>query len=117
MDLSHALPLAAPPSSPSQPRARLQVADWVPAVEGQTDTYLGLRATGAGRVVVTLVWYDFPADSMAELALVNDLDLAVSVALPDGNAWQLWPNGVYWPDRYNTVERVRGRTGGVGGRG
>ena len=56
-----------------------------------------------GSVTVTLVWHDYPGLPAAAKALVNDLDLSVSVGGGSGQQWL--GNGVV--DRINNVERVR----------
>ncbi len=43
-------------------------------------TALDLRSP----IVIVLVWYDYPADVNAFFALVNNLDLAVTLTLANG---------------------------------
>ncbi|PNH08405.1 Serine protease/ABC transporter B family protein tagD, partial [Tetrabaena socialis] len=65
----------------TDPRVSLQLADggqFKP--RGQDVVLEGLVATGTGPVVVVLAWYDYPADENAAAALVNDLDLVVTLA-------------------------------------
>ena len=45
--------------------------------EGEVHTYT--LVSSGGPLSVALVWYDYPADVISEVALVNDLDLAVVV--------------------------------------
>jgi subtilisin family serine protease len=54
--------------------------------------------TAGHELRVTMAYHDHPADSAAELKLVNDLDLIVRG--PDFE----WP--LSWNDRYNNVERM-----------
>ncbi|KAG2488318.1 hypothetical protein HYH03_013168 [Edaphochlamys debaryana] len=95
LDLSGALPLP----GFTRPGYRLQVADWGTLNKtGDSVTLTGLRATGAGPIMATLVWYDFPAAPFARKPTINDLDLTCYV---DG---VLQP---YRVDRINTVERIQ----------
>lgn len=53
-----------------------------------------------GSVTITLAWHDPPGAESAAKALVNDLDLSVSI----GDGTRLLGNGAV--DRVNNVERV-----------
>ena len=55
-----------------------------------------------GSLTVTLAWHDYPGSPAAAKALVNDLDLSVTVGGSSGQKWQ--GNGAV--DRINNVERV-----------
>lgn len=55
-----------------------------------------------GSMTVTLAWHDYPGSPAAAKALVNDLDLTVTVGGSSGQQWR--GNGA--TDRINNVERV-----------
>ncbi|KXZ56645.1 hypothetical protein GPECTOR_1g581 [Gonium pectorale] len=91
VDLAASLPLSpaaggadAPPPPPSSSSGsgcfspRLQLVDMVPIREGDVHTYR-LAAPGTGPIVVTLAWADAPADQLAAVSLVNNLDLEVKL--------------------------------------
>lgn len=56
-----------------------------------------------GSVTVTLAWHDYPGSPAASRALVNDLDLSVTVS---GTGQTRLGNGAASADRVNNVERV-----------
>ena len=110
LDLSRSLPLL---GNLFDPGFNLQVVDMVPIQEGEVHTY-GLVSSG-GPLSVTLVWFDYPAEVISEVALVNDLDLVVTVSsnattAKEAGNWRYLGNGPASGggdrDRRNTVERV-----------
>ncbi|KAG2494003.1 hypothetical protein HYH03_007930 [Edaphochlamys debaryana] len=70
MNLAGALPL--PGVTPAS--LNLQVADWGTIQPGEYIFLKGIRATGTGPIIATLVWHDFPGSLIAGKALYNDLD-------------------------------------------
>ncbi len=77
--------------------------DRIPFAEGN-DYVLTVTATNAAPLDVQLVWIDYPAESYAARALVNDLDLVVSNKTT-GAVWV--GNDVEGGDHVNNVEGVR----------
>ncbi|GLI67073.1 hypothetical protein VaNZ11_011270 [Volvox africanus] len=94
LSLAGALPLP----GLTGPNFRIQVADMGTIEHGEMIYLKGIRATGTGPVLATLVWYDYPAALMASYALVNDLDLRFSIN--DGILTSTRD------DHVNTVERA-----------
>jgi subtilisin family serine protease len=68
---------------------------------GATNTYL-FTVSATNALCITLAWTDYPGALAAQRALVNDLDLLVT--LPHGLS--LRPRGLATPDRVNNVEGV-----------
>ncbi len=77
--------------------------DRIPFAKG-SDYVLAVTTTNAAPLDVQLVWFDYPAESYAASALVNDLDLVVSNRMT-GAIWR--GNGVTGGDHTNNVEGVR----------
>ncbi len=77
--------------------------DRIPFAEGN-DYVLTVTATNAAPLDVQLVWIDYPAESYAASALVNDLDLVISNKTT-GAVW--FGNDVEGGDHVNNVEGVR----------
>ncbi|GIL53620.1 hypothetical protein Vafri_9234 [Volvox africanus] len=94
LSLAGALPLP----GLTGPNFRIQVADMGTIEHGEVIHLRGIRATGTGPVLATLVWFDYPAALMASYALVNDLDLQFSIN--DGMLTSTRD------DHVNTVERA-----------
>ena len=69
---------------------------------GAAETYELNAGQAGGRVVLVLVYSDYPASPAAGRALVNDLDLTVTT--PSGTV--LHPNGRAGPDDVNNVEMI-----------
>ncbi|EFJ50793.1 hypothetical protein VOLCADRAFT_88676 [Volvox carteri f. nagariensis] len=91
----------------TDPRVRLQLLDRGEFSQtGQSVAASGLSATGTGPISIVLTYYDYPADTNAFIALVNNLDLLVYVNGQAylGNNDQDAANPV--ADSVNTVERV-----------
>lgn len=81
----------------------VKVFDRIP-FSAASETVFRVAVTNRAPLDVQLVWLDYPAQSLAGTALVNDLDLVVSNETT-GVVW--WGNGVLGGDRVNTVESVR----------
>ncbi|GLC33292.1 hypothetical protein PLESTF_001326600 [Pleodorina starrii] len=99
LDLSGALPLP----GLTHPNFRIQVADYGVITNGERVWLRGLKATGTGPVIATLVWYDYPASGSSTKDLYNDLDFGFQInqrntAILDYNQTRA--------DNVNTVERI-----------
>ncbi|EFJ44665.1 hypothetical protein VOLCADRAFT_106326 [Volvox carteri f. nagariensis] len=70
LDLSSALPLV----GFTNPNFRIAVADYGTIRDGEMIYLPGIRATGTGPIIATLVWHDFPGSGMTNRDLINDLD-------------------------------------------
>ncbi|EFJ50795.1 hypothetical protein VOLCADRAFT_88678 [Volvox carteri f. nagariensis] len=103
LNMAGSLPLA----GFTDPRVHLQLLDRGEfSFPGQAVAASGIVATGTGPISIVLTYYDYPADSNAGQALVNDLDLFVYVDDWEyiGNNDENAANPVV--DSVNTVERV-----------
>jgi subtilisin family serine protease len=83
--------------------AELQLADETDGLEtGESATYRYVVGTPEVPFRATMVYSDYPASPAAAVALVNDLDLTVTI--PDGEI--VYPNGLDGPDGVNNVEAI-----------
>ncbi|GLI64306.1 hypothetical protein VaNZ11_007533 [Volvox africanus] len=91
----------------TDPRVRLQVLDRGQfSLPGQSVTVSGLVATGTGPISIVLAYYDYPADFNADKALVNNLNLIVSVDGRNYTGNNDENNAMPVKDSLNTVEKV-----------
>ncbi|GLI64305.1 hypothetical protein VaNZ11_007532 [Volvox africanus] len=91
----------------TDPRVRLQVLDRGQfSLPGQSVTVSGLVATGTGPISIVLAYYDYPADVNADTALVNNLNLIVSVDGRNYTGNNDENNAMPVKDSVNTVEKV-----------
>ncbi|GLC56454.1 hypothetical protein PLESTB_001106400 [Pleodorina starrii] len=108
LNLAGSLPL----ENFTDPRVRLQLADWGSfTAAGDRASLEGLVATGAGPVTIVMSYYDYPGDQLANVVTVNNLDLVVELQAPGGWVKRVLGNTdenavAAKPDRVNTVERV-----------
>ncbi|EFJ44667.1 hypothetical protein VOLCADRAFT_106327 [Volvox carteri f. nagariensis] len=77
-DLSSALPLV----GFTNPNFRIAVADYGTIQDGEMIYLPGIRATGTGPIIATLVWHDYPGSGMTTRDLINDLDFGYLINYP-----------------------------------
>ncbi|QDZ18647.1 subtilisin-like serine protease [Chloropicon primus] len=89
-------------SLPLDSSFKLFVQDAVAISTGDVHSYC-IETGDEGKLDVTLVWYDPPADLLSSKSIVNDLDLTVH-SVPRN--YDFFGNNVVKGDRVNTVEQV-----------